>query len=276
MTQLVHGSSEGQERYLRLPDPDSEVQSGVPWGSFEYVFTPAFWAAHAWQCSLLGQLPQRHRFGSTLGEEVAACLLGGYGIPAEVGLAAYHRLRELSLLDGRTTEHVLQAALTAPLVVNGRSQRYRFARQKATYLAATLAALEDSSRLDGLTDVALRNWLTGLPGVGLKTASWITRNFRDSDAVAIIDIHVFRAGRLAGIFPASATIERNYEELEKGFIAFANALAVRASQLDALIWDFMRRVGSLAVSALRESEGEPLTPLFVARFGSRRSRSPRT
>jgi thermostable 8-oxoguanine DNA glycosylase len=273
MLQLVHGVCDGEERYLRLPDPDTEVQPGVPWGSFEYVFTPAFWAAHAWQCSLVGQLSKHHRLGTTLCEEVAACLLGGYGIPAEVGLAAYQRLRMLNLLNNRTTAHALQAVLAEPLTINGRSQRYRFARQKASYLAATLTALEDPSSFDGLTDVELRDWLTGLPGVGLKTASWITRNFRDSDAVAIIDIHVFRAGRLAGIFPASATIQRNYQDLEKDFIAFANALAVRTSQLDALIWDFMRRVGSLAVSALRELEGGLTNPVFVPRSESRRSRS---
>ena len=117
--------------------------------------------------------------------------------------------------------------------------------------------------MEDLTDVEFRNWFTGLPGVGLKTASWITRNFRGSDSVAIIDVHVFRAGRLSGIFAASATIARDYEELEQRFLAFAAALGVPASQLDALIWDFMKRIGPLAVSTLREAE-EAVTPNLVS------------
>lgn len=187
-------------------------------------------------------------------EEVAACLLGGYGIPAEVGLAAYERLRTRGLLVGKVSESALFGALSEPLRVEGRSVRYRFARQKAAYLASALQALDYDGLPAGLTDVQMRNWLTRLPGIGLKTASWITRNLRNSDEVAIIDVHVFRAGRLAGLFPASAAIERDYEILERRFVAFAAAIAVRASQLDALVWDFMKRVGPIAIELLRERE----------------------
>jgi thermostable 8-oxoguanine DNA glycosylase len=181
-------------------------------------------------------------------------MLGGYGIPAEVGLAAYSRLRDLDLVNRRAAEPDLREALLAPLSINGRSVRYRFARQKAAYLAEALSIFDSAARLDDLTDIELRNWLTALPGVGLKTASWITRNHRDSDQVAIVDIHVFRAGCLAGIFSHGMTIERNYLDLEKRFLMFAEAITVRSSQLDALIWDFMKRVGSLAISAFHEFE----------------------
>jgi thermostable 8-oxoguanine DNA glycosylase len=262
MSQVISARSAAGTQYLSLPDPEVELLPGVRWDSHEYVFTPAFWAAHAWQCSLAGQLPQRHRLGSTLREEVAACLLGGYGIPAEVGLAAYALLRDSGMLERRPTEAELRAALTEPLWVHGRSVHYRFAHQKAAYLSCALDVLDDGSSLEPLTDVELRDWFTDLPGIGLKTASWITRNLRDSDSVAIIDVHVFRAGRLAGIFPASASIARDYGELEQRFLNFASALAVPASRLDALIWDFMRRVGPLAVSSAREAREAVTLDLF--------------
>jgi N-glycosylase/DNA lyase len=257
MVQIVRGFSGSDARQRSLPGPSGELSPGIYWGSSDYLFTPAFWAAHAWQCSLAGQLPNRHKLGSTLREEVAACMLGGYGIPAEVGLAAYTRLREHDLVNRSACEHDLRDALTSPLWINGRCIRYRFARQKARHLAAAFNVLEGAVGLDDLTDIELRNWLTVLPGIGLKTASWITRNYRDSDQVAIIDIHLFRAGRLAGIFPAGMTIERDYLDLERRFVAFADAITVRASQLDALIWDFMKRVGQLALSAFQELERRP-------------------
>jgi N-glycosylase/DNA lyase len=269
MTQNLHGSSGNEVQHRRLPEPNAELLPGIRWGSSEYLFTPAFWAGYAWQCLLARQLPDRHRLGSTLREEVTACMLGGYGLPAEVGLAAYNRLRDLDLVNRRAAELDLREALLAPLWIDGRRVRYRFARQKAAYLAEALSILDRAARLDNLTDIELRNWLTVLPGVGLKTASWITRNYRDSDHVAIVDIHVFRAGCLAGIFPPGMTIERNYLDLEKRFVAFADAITVRSSQLDALIWDFMKRVGSLAISAFHEFErNRPCPPRCAVRRSS--------
>ncbi|MDZ3993341.1 hypothetical protein PspTeo4_24872 [Pseudomonas sp. Teo4] len=41
---------------------------------------------------------------------------------------------------------------------------------------------------------ALRDWLLELPGIGYKTASWVARNWLDADDVAILDIHILRAG----------------------------------------------------------------------------------
>jgi thermostable 8-oxoguanine DNA glycosylase len=115
--------------------------------------------------------------------------------------------------------------------------------QKSAYLAAALSVLEG---LEEPADyVAFRDRLTELPGVGLKTASWITRNVRDSDNVAILDVHVCRACELAGVFPSQFVPARDYRVLEQRFLAFARAVGVRASVLDALIWENMRRFGRL-------------------------------
>ncbi|MCY4119796.1 MAG: hypothetical protein OXG72_02630 [Acidobacteria bacterium] len=49
-------------------------------------------------------------------------------------------------------------------------------------------------------------------------------------------------GRHVGLFPVSWQPQRHYFELEAAFLEFAAALDVRASLLDALIWDYMRRL----------------------------------
>ena len=164
-----------------------------------------------------------------------ACLLGGYGIPAEVGLAAYERLRAVNaespcrLLD---EESVLEL-LADPLDLNGRLVRYRFAKQKSTYLAGSMRALQSLDR--EAPDRELRDALTALPGVGPKTASWIVRNWRDSDFVSILDIHILRAGRMLQIFPEGKSVERHYLELEAAFLDFAEAISVKASILDSVM-----------------------------------------
>ena len=234
----------GTVAHLALPPPEAQLMPGVRWGSFDELLTPAYWKGQAWQHQRLGTYDEL-RQGFSLVEELAACLLGGHGMPAELGVAAYRRLRELGLLAKLPTASELEDALSRPFVTpEGAKRHYRFARQKARYLAASLKAMQaiDPPR----SDVALRDLLCSLPGVGPKTASWIVRNHRASDAVAIIDIHILRAGRIIGLFPASWNPQKHYMRLESAFLDFATALRVRTSLLDALVWDYMRRLSVVA------------------------------
>jgi thermostable 8-oxoguanine DNA glycosylase len=224
---------------LELPAPEEEVLPSVPWGRFDVLFTPAFWAGRAWLSNIDGE-QRNHRLGRTLREEVAACLLGGFGIPAEVGLAAFVRLRDRGLLDREPSVIELVAALREPLQMRDRVLRYRFASQKAIYLAEVLRRIDTISQPE--SDVAFRDRLAEMPGIGLKTASWITRNIRDSDAVAILDIHVCRACTVAGVFETGVKLPGAYRRLEERYLAFAAAIAVRASVLDSLMWEHMRRL----------------------------------
>ncbi|MGY3221470.1 thermostable 8-oxoguanine DNA glycosylase [Bradyrhizobium sp. USDA 4512] len=82
-----------------------------------------------------------------------------------------------------------------------------------------------------------------IPGVGPKTASWITRNWLGSDEVAILDIHIIRAGVLIGLFGRQQSVPRDYDVMEARFLAFAAALNVRPSLLDAVMWREMRKLG---------------------------------
>lgn len=238
----------GQVQQVLLPPPDEEVLPGVSWGRFDCAATPAFWKVHA-HLDLVQHSDSKSRsdfrLGATFREEVVACLLGGYGIPAEVGVAAFRMLREGGLLATvAPTAERLYDALQLPLSLDdGRRVHYRFARQKSQYLAELLAGmqLEDTCDIeDALTDLALREWLLGFRGIGWKTASWIVRNWRGSHQVAIIDVHVLRAGVAIGLFPRDATPTHQYRLLEARYLAFAEALQVHPAHLDTLIWKHMR------------------------------------
>jgi thermostable 8-oxoguanine DNA glycosylase len=251
MAQTIVAGPPGNIQTLSLPDSAEKVMDGVLWGEHYALFTPAYWATMAWYDTFEEQ-PIHYRIGHTLTEEVAACILGGYGIPAEVGWAAFYRIRQEGLLEGPQPgpEPFIQL-LGEPLTVNGHKIRYRFATQKARYLNAALTTLHTSPPpIDD--DVALRNWLLNLAGVGPKTASWITRNWLQSDNVAIIDIHIHRAGLLMGLYNHADTPAKNYFEMERKFLDFARLIKVKASILDALIWYEMKHAGTMALDLVKK------------------------
>ena len=250
MSQEIIAKFSGTAERLVLPSPQEFVMDGVRWGSHYALFTPAFWAALAWLDKVEIE-PASYRMGDTLEEEVAACLLGGYGIPAEVGWAAFYRIREAGLLDGSgPSDQLLRNALTEPLDVGGRKVRYRFAGQKAKYLSAALAKLREAAPPTH-DDLALRGWLMGLDGIGPKTASWITRNWLGSDNVAIIDIHIHRAGMLMRLYDDRESPARDYFGMERKFLDFAARINVKASILDALIWRQMKDAGNMALDLVK-------------------------
>jgi N-glycosylase/DNA lyase len=248
MTQRLEAIVDGELHVLELPAADEEVIEGVKWGRFDHIFSPAFWFCRVWY---RGSQTIVYRLGETLAEEVVACLLGGYGLPAEVGVAAFHRLKERGLLSNSPcAEPRIRAALREPLVVRGRQVYYRYPQQRGHFVAEALNRF-GTETAPVHDDLALRDWLLRFKGVGPKTASWITRNFLDSDNVAILDIHIYRAGLLAGVFRADQTVLRDYMVLEGRLVRFARALNVRLAILDTLMWSEMRLMGSFALSALR-------------------------
>lgn len=234
MTQLATILTQTGAIQVELPPPEALLMQGVPWGSVDAFPTPAYWQHQVIARRLKGR-PATYKLGRTLTEETAACLLGGHGIPATVGLAAYEKLRELGAFGRQSpSKDQLDAWLHEPLLVGGRQVRYRFATQKARYLAASLPQLHGAPEMQ--TGKQLRNWLMRLPGIGPKTASWIARNWMDADDVAILDIHIMRVGQAIGLFPKELTVDRHYLELENLFLEFSKALDVRASELDAVVW----------------------------------------
>lgn len=218
-----------------LPAPEEDVVPGVKWGDIITFYSPAYWACQVFLRRLESRTI-RNRLGASLKEEVGACLLGGHGMPASVGLLAFEHLKKKGVFtDDVPKEEQLYAWLTEPMESNGRSLHYRFPKQKAKYLSAALNAMS-SQEIPMESGKALRNWLTTIPGIGYKTASWVARNWLNADDVAILDIHILRAGLLGGFFDGSLTVERDYLALEKQFIDFSVGLNIRASELDAVIW----------------------------------------
>ena len=237
MTQIAAILTRSGAIQVELPDADKELMRGVDWGAVDAFPSPAYWAFQVLARRLSGTTLQ-YRLGRSLTEEVGACLLGGHGIPATVGLAAYERLRERGAFSGKPViEPELEAWLREPLRIGERSVRYRFAAQKARYLAAAIPLAYAAPAFRVGTE--LRDWLLAIPGVGPKTASWIARNWLNADDVAILDIHIMRVGQAVGLFPRHLTVERHYAELERLFVDFARALDVRAAELDAVIWQEM-------------------------------------
>lgn len=231
----------GEVRFFDLPPAATRVGSGwLEWGSADEVGSPAYWASQAWMWG--EEHPTHYRLGRTLREELIACLLGGYGIPAEVGLAAYERLSAIDREDPtRLTDPALAVELLSkPLSVGERQVRYRFAAQKGRYLAAALSALGGIDQ--ACDDRQLRGKLMSLPGVGPKTASWIVRNWRASDDVSILDVHIIRASRMLHLFKKEWSVDRHYVEMENAYLEFARSIGSRASVLDSVMWMTMRQL----------------------------------
>lgn len=238
---------------LPLPPANAYVIPGVRWGRPETLFSPAFWRTQAWYRELHGGIDD-FRIGRSLAEEVAACLLGGYGMPAELGLAAFHRLQAYGLLSGPPWpgEDVFVSILSEPFLGPDGPRRYRFPNQRGIRVARALAAL-DLNPPPVEDPLAFRESLLRIPGIGFKTASWIARNHLGAQCFAILDIHIMRAGFLLGLWHRDAAPGREYRSLETTFVHFAKAIGITAGILDAVMWDVMRELGRVALDALRDN-----------------------
>jgi N-glycosylase/DNA lyase len=238
---------------IDFPSASTELLPGVKWGAIDAFPSPAYWAYQVYAKRILGNTIN-YKLGTSLREEIGACLLGGHGIPAAIGLAAFERLRELGAFgEIPPDEATLFQWLSQPISIGDRQVRYRFAKQKAKYLGAALERI-NQEQAPSDTGRALRDWLLDTPGIGYKTASWIARNWLRADDVAILDIHILRAGLFAGFFPSTLKVERHYKQLEELFLNFSEKLGVKASELDAVIWLEMMSSPNTVRSIMKSNE----------------------
>lgn len=268
--QVTHIFVGGDLQTVELPDATEEVVPGTRWGDAGLPLTPAWLAKHAHMRVAAGMYDGLFGNGATtLAEDTVFCLLGGFGIKAEVADAAFRRLAASGLFDREPDQDAIEADLRTPLRVGERSVRYRFPASRARYIAGALEHLR--ARPAPSDDLGLRDYLQGIPGIGPKTASYIVRNHVGSDRVAILDIHVLRAFQAACLFPAPLTLPRHYSALEEIFLHFAAAAGIKASLLDLAIWEVMRRTPdrvTKAAARLNRSQllagGKPL--VYVADY----------
>ena len=250
MNQIIVAKLDDKVQQMEIPAPTEEILPGIFWGDHTHLFTPAFWKTLLW-FEQGNPVFQSHRLGQSINEEITACLLGGYGIPAEVGLAAFYRLRDVGMLQKTPSEEEIFKLLSEPMKIGERLVKYRFARQKSRYLSSAFQKLAvDEQPINN--PLKFRSWLINFEGIGLKTASWITRNWLDSDQVAIIDIHIHRAGFLMNIYDEKQNPAKDYLAMEESFLALADGMKVRASQLDALIWQEMKAAGNMVLRHIRK------------------------
>lgn len=239
-TQVARRLVKGAIRTLVLPGAAAEILPGIRWGAFDRILTPAFWKVQCWLDT--ESAPASYRVGDSLHEEAVACLLGGYGIPSEVGYAAYFALFDAGLVVPGAAQEAIYSVLSGQILVRGKAVKYRFPKLKARYVAGVLRAFVD--QVPALSARDLRNWLELLPGVGQKTAAWIVRNVHPEAELAIIDVHVFRACSAIGLFDSSNRIARDYGHLEDRYLALCRSLGVRPAHLDAIMWRTMKELGA--------------------------------
>lgn len=259
MSQILRYWHSEIEVQCQLPEADAEVVPGVVWGDPCTLFTPAYWLSQLWMSGMDQAAHTPYRAHGTVHEELVFCMLGGYGITVELATAAFHECRDAGLIERLEPDEALWSKqLQQLLLVNGKLQRYRYPNQKARFLAGAMRFLHDYP-LESLGGKALRDALLLIKGVGPKTAGWVARNCLDCDEVAILDIHLVRAGQLCNLFSMNQRVERDYFTMETRFIEFCHALAARPAVLDCLIWDQMRGYGALALNALREKSALELS-----------------
>lgn len=259
MNQTLHYWVGDTEICRDMPGPEDSIISGVRWGDHWALFTPAYWLSQLWMSGLDQHASSYYQAKGSLCDEIAFCMLGGHGIAAELATAAFENCRKAELIE-RLETSVTQwtEVLQQPLHVNGSSRRYRYPQQKARFLAGAMAYIQENP-ISTSCGKELRDHLLKINGVGPKTAGWIARNYLDTDEVAILDIHIVRAGLLCDLFSPAQRVERNYFVMESRFIEFCRALDARPAILDCLIWDQMRSVGRLALDALKVKFGDSQT-----------------
>lgn len=224
----------------------SSWRRDVDWSDSSCLASASFWTEQARQ----SPTPKSLRMGETLAEEVALCLLGGYGVNEAMSTSAFRLLRTKGLLStsAPASKEELEAVLRTPMTVPGYKKpvRYRFPSQRAERISSAIRTLTEASDQIPSQPRDLRNFLMSIKGIGPKTASWIVRNLTMSDDVAIIDIHIRRAGIVAGVFDPHWRLPRDYLIFEEAFCAWARAGNIQTAALDLYIWETLANLGTTA------------------------------
>lgn len=231
-----------RDKILELP----QLLSDINWENAGRRFTKSYWEV---QYYLDDSSCCDYKLGSNLREEVVACLLGGYGFKAELGLLAFHRIKNMRLIRRGARLDDLEKAISAPFRWKGKDVHYRFSRQKSKYIYWFLQR-NDIDELENFRGISLRDKLMTIKGIGLKTASWIARNYGNCEDVAIVDIHIYRAGRLAGFINPKWDMQKDYYKIEESFLDFCHSINALPSKMDSIMWSQMKESNRRAIELL--------------------------
>ncbi len=166
--------------------------------------------------------------------EMAFCLLTPQS-KAKVCWRAVENMVEDSVLFHGTAEQ-LEAYLVG----------VRFKRNKARYIVEAREKLCGSGRCrirsvitDFNSPFELREWLVkNIKGYGYKEASHFLRNIGIGFELAILDRHILKNLKLAGVIDAvpSSLSRRKYLEIERLMREFSEAISIPMPHLDLLLW----------------------------------------
>ena len=210
----------------------------VQWGRFDAFGTAAYWVNQTLRGGYADRVAESAQ-ETDLFSETVFCLLGGFGITAELAQAAHRVVVDLLETDPLPRPDRVEQALRRRLP-DGLGH-YRFPRQRALRIADAVRRLRADSPPE--EPLLLRDYLLSLNGVGPKTAAWIVRNVTGSAEVAIVDIWLIRALTQTGVFRPDWRIDRHYGRFEAAFLQYATHGGVSPGALDLCIWEQARRVG---------------------------------
>lgn len=219
-----------EHRQIKLTNPLLEF----PLGSPDVFGTAAYWI---YQWTLSPQMANSS--GRDLLEESIYCMLGGYGMTAEVSNAYYYKITNSSGTLTSLTSTKIEEILRTPINLNGKKIKYRYPKMKSEYIGEAIPQISELAKAN-ISPSKLRDELVKIRGIGLKTASWIIRNHFGSTSVAVVDIHLLRAGIIAGFLKKEWKPEKDYHLIENAYLEFCNKFNLSPGGFDLLLWNQMR------------------------------------
>lgn len=187
-----------------------------------------------------------------LWEELVCCVLSSQ-VKFELSQAVTQNLKADGLLDLSGSNGVLQErleeSLRTPIMVNGRSVRYRFPNAKARQINSAWENLYGSGislreiMNEHLDSSELRATLVQrVPGLGMKQASMYLRNVYNSFELAIIDSHVLKYMDVMNMVKKvpSAISQAQYLAKESMLSKYAEKFGYPVGCVDYAIWIVMR------------------------------------
>jgi N-glycosylase/DNA lyase len=187
-----------------------------------------------------------------LWEELVCCVLSSQ-VKFELSLAVTQALKRNGLLDLGTLDYSyedrLGEFLRSPVIVGGRSIKYRFPNIKAKQIAVARENIYGSGiRLREMLgkyseSSELRTALVKLvPGLGMKQASMYLRNVSNSFELAVIDSHVLKYMNVMNLVKkVPSTISKaQYLVKENKLTKYSEKFGYPVGCVDYAIWIVMR------------------------------------
>lgn len=185
-----------------------------------------------------------------LWQELVACILGSR-VSYETANMALTRLIDSGLLEKKKRATCF-SRYEADLELVLSNLRYPFPNQRAKHIRRSAEIIYGKNRTihrllrkNSNVNGARKRLVEEISGIGPKQASLFLRNIGYSNELAVLDIHVLTYMFWVGLIPKEFAYMRNikqYEGIEKIFLAHAYKMGFSADRFDLAIWVVMRVV----------------------------------